>query len=169
MTENNQKELFSLAYIEAVAAAAGFNIGNWRIDDESVDVTLGARGGAGVVKSPRLEIQAKCTAAGSLGKKESLPFRLPMKNYDDLRDPHRLVPIVLVVVTVPKKIDSWLKQSHNQLAMKHCGLWLSLATLPEVPSDADNPKVTISLPKANLFSVDALKGMMDTIGKGGRP
>ena len=61
-----QKEQFSLAYIRAVASTAGFGASQPTPDDDSVDLVIYSRNKMGAVKSPRLELQAKCTADTAL-------------------------------------------------------------------------------------------------------
>ncbi len=61
MDLNQQKAQFSLAYVHAISAAAGAKLFRCDVDDESVDITVGLTGGAGTVRSPRLDIQLKCT------------------------------------------------------------------------------------------------------------
>ena len=76
-------EEFSLAYVHAVAAAAGFGLEHRRIDVDSVDVSIQDYGS---VRS-QIDIQSKCTALDEFGSGETIPFRLKAKNYDDLRQP----------------------------------------------------------------------------------
>ncbi|MBX9622696.1 MAG: DUF4365 domain-containing protein [Gemmataceae bacterium] len=168
MTTNNQKELFSIAFVQAVAAAAGYNVNNWQIDDDSVDIGIGKRGRDDKVRSPRIDLQLKCTAEGVLAR-DHLAFRLPMKNYDDLRHPDYLVPRLLVVVTVPEDMAGWLAQTDDRLELCHSGYWVSLRGRPEVYSDADDPKVTVHVPKAQPFTVEALRGLMAAVGRGEKP
>jgi hypothetical protein len=37
--------MFRIAYSHAVAAVAGVNVGEWEVDDDSVDMTLRRKGG----------------------------------------------------------------------------------------------------------------------------
>ena len=57
-----QKQEFSKAYVKAIAAAAGYATQEPTVDDDSVDLGVVARGGGGTVRSPRLDLQLKCTA-----------------------------------------------------------------------------------------------------------
>ncbi|MBF0552340.1 MAG: DUF4365 domain-containing protein, partial [Deltaproteobacteria bacterium] len=57
-----QKEKFSEAYVRAVASAAGFSITKPEVDDDSIDLILGHRGGRGTVRSPQVGLQLKCTS-----------------------------------------------------------------------------------------------------------
>ena len=102
MDINQQKEQFSLAYLHVVATAAGFKLSDPRVDDESVDVMVGQSGGAGTVRSPRLEVQLKCTERDVL-REDGVHFQLKRKNYDDLRDPDVMVPRILVVMLVSER------------------------------------------------------------------
>ncbi len=62
MDINQQKEQFSITYIRAIAAVAGYSLYRPEIDNDSVDLGIVARGGTGIILSPRLELQLKCTA-----------------------------------------------------------------------------------------------------------
>ncbi len=89
-----------------------------------------------------------------------------LKNYEDLRRTNVLVPRVLVVVVVPEDVQEWLDQSEERLALRRCGYWVSLRGSP----DTDNTtSVTVDVPRAQVFSADALRSMMTTIGTGGAP
>lgn len=65
MTENEQKQQLSFAYVRAVAAGAGFACDGPSVDDDRVDVVIGASGlinGRSLIRSPRVEIQLKATS-----------------------------------------------------------------------------------------------------------
>ncbi len=51
-----QKEQFSRAYVQAVAACSGFACSTPSVDDDSVDMSLYMRGGGGTIRSPRVEL-----------------------------------------------------------------------------------------------------------------
>jgi hypothetical protein len=165
VTLNDRKEAFSRAYVQAIAAVAGFATYQPSVDDDSVDLGIAARGGGGSTRSPRLELQLKCTAR-SLPNDDTFGFHLKLKNYNDLRTVDLLVPRVLVVVIVPEDPMEWLKQSEHTLALQRCGYWLSLRGLPDT---GNNDSVTVRLPRANVFSKDALCAMMQGIGMGATP
>ena len=93
MTLNLHKELFSLAYIGAVAASAGYQMNTLKIDIGSVDGILMSG------SSPRslIKFQAKATSQ-DIVRGDNLHFRLPIKNYNDLRIPTRTPHILIVVL-----------------------------------------------------------------------
>jgi hypothetical protein len=159
MTENEQKQQFSIAYVHAVAARAGYSCQATIVDDDSVDVTLAASGlvhKQAVLRSPRLEVQLKATARDVL-RQEHLAFPLPLKNYNDLRQ-HTLVPRLLVVLHLPASPDEWLEQTEEQMVSRRCTYWLSLLNQPEV---ANERVVTVHLPRTNRLTVDNLRALME--------
>ena len=144
-----------------MATLAEAMIGSWHVDDDSIDLLLGRTGGSGTVHSPRLEVQLKCSSR-KLMRKDGVHYPLKLKNYDDLRDPQRHLPAVLVVLLVPASVDDWVRHSHAQMALKHCGYWLNLSGLPSV-GNAQN--ITVRMPRKNKFDPAALAGIMDRIGQ----
>ncbi len=164
MDLNHQKEQFSIAYVHAVASAAGFGLmqDNRNPDDESIDLEIVGRGIIGQVRSPRLGVQMKCTSANVLAD-EHLSIRIPLKNYDDLRDERFLVPRILVVVYVPDDINHWLCHSEDKLALHHCGYWKSLSGMEAYTGKGN--KVTIHIPRNQQFTVESLKHIMNEIAQ----
>lgn len=169
MELSDRKEQFSNAYLQAVASVAGYGV--WKPapgpDDDSVDWVVAQKGGEGTVRSPRLEVQLKCTAA-HVPSRDYFSFPLKLKTYDDLR-PERenlLVPRILLVVLVPDDIESWLEQSEEKLTMRRCGFWKSLRGMEEVENTTS---VTVRVPRSNLFTVDELASIMQGIGNGDWP
>ncbi len=160
-----QKEQFSMAFVGAIAAAAGYSVNTPKVDDDSVDITIAGKGCRGTFTSPRLEVQLKCTS-GFSPKGGSLRYPLKVKNYDDLRKRLVLVPRILVVAVVPKDTESWIKLYRKGLIMKLQGYWVSLLSLPGKPNKRT---VTVYLPTKQQFSPEELERMMHKISSGGKP
>lgn len=165
MTLDDQKEQFSFAYVRAVAAVAQIAVSEPTVDDDSVDLLFQRRGGGGIVRSPRVEAQVKCTGAASVTAAH-VAFPLKIKNYDELRPTDVLVPRILIVVTVPDNLGDWLNHSEQELAMRRCGYWLSLRG---EPATTNTTSVTVQLARANQFTVAELGGLMQRIGNGQHP
>ena len=125
MDISQRKEQLSHAYVRAVASVAGYTVYKPEVDDDSVDLGLAARGRGDTIRSPRLEMQLKCTAQNVL-RTEHISFELGKKNYDDLRGIDLLVPRILVVVVVPEHLDEWVAQTEERLVIRRCGYWISL-------------------------------------------
>lgn len=128
LTLNHKKEQLSIAYIRAVVAAAGFSCTKPDVDDDSVDVIIscsGTYGDGALLRSPRIELQAKATATKLEPKSNFLKFSLPIKNYEDLKG-RTLVPRILVVMLVPEEVGTWIEQSEDHMRMRSCAYWVSL-------------------------------------------
>lgn len=162
MDLSQQKEKFSDAYLQAVAAAAGYSLAKPNTDDDSIDWILQARNAENTSRRPRMEVQLKCSAQKII-KANILRFPLELKNYNDLRDAHVFTPRILIVVTVPEAVEEWLLQNEQEMILRCCAYWVSLHGMPET----ENKKtVTIELPRNNILTPDALKQMMQQINNG---
>jgi Domain of unknown function (DUF4365) len=160
-----QKEEFSYAFISAIASAAGysFQIAPRPLDLVGVDVTITGLVSPGSRRRSRLDLQLKCTSQDLLDN-ESIKFPLEIKNYNELRnDNPDDDPLLLVIVLVPDKVEEWLQQSETELCLKRCAYWVSLRGQPQTTNQTT---VTVYLPRTNIFSVDALKTLMQRIADG---
>lgn len=164
MDLNQQKEQFSHAYVRAVASVVGLRISKPEVDDDSIDLTLAGRGGGGSVRSPKIDLQLKCTGSPSF-QNGQLTFVLSAKNYDDLRDPAVMVPRILVVVVVPENLAKWLLHDETRLALHHCGYWLSLRSAVSKPGQVS---VTVHLPCSQQFDVVEVTKLMSQVAYGNR-
>ena len=165
MDLSQQKELFSNAYIRAVAAVAGYACYRPEPDTDSVDLGIAAAGAMGTTRSPRVELQLKCSARGLMDDTH-VRYPLKVKNYNELRGEDFLVPRILVVVMVPDELDDWLQHSEHELAMRHCGYW---ASLRECDETENRRTVTVPIPREQQFTADALQQMLNRIANGGLP
>jgi hypothetical protein len=166
MHPSQQKEQFSIAYIRAVVAVAGYNITGVEVDDDSIDIGLrGNRRDGRFRKAPVLDVQAKCTEMDE-GQGQHLAFDLSVKNYDDLREPSRHVPLILVVVCVPPDLGDWLEETAAHTAMRRCAYWLSIRGQP---ATTNTTTCRVHLPRTQRFTVDATRTMMNRLGDGGYP
>ena len=82
MNANLQKEEFQYAFVSALAAHAGLNRGDFRVDEDSVDVSFKGLGyhGPGRRRNPIVEFQLKCTSQDVI-KGDVIKFELKLKNY----------------------------------------------------------------------------------------
>ena len=160
-----RKEQFSRAYVQAVAACAGFSWSSPSVDDDSIDMTLHKRGGGGTIRSPKLDLQLKCTT-GQPAQGDIISYSLKLKNYDDLRADDILVPRILVVVIVPEVLGDWIEQSPQSLVLKYCAYWSSIRGMKESKNASAQ---TIVLPSQQVFGVQSLTDISDRVGSGGLP
>ena len=159
-----QKEKFSEAYLQAIAAVAGYGVVKPIPDVDSVDWVVSAQGVGDTLRRPRLEVQLKCTALDII-RETHLHLSLKMKNFNDLRHPNPIVPCILIVVAVPDNIDEWIAHSETELSMRRCGYWISLCGKPEV---SNSSQVTVEVPRVQTLTPQALQTMMQRINSEGR-
>lgn len=79
MDKNQKKDLFSRAYVKAIAAQLGFRSSIPDVDDDSVDLILQGKGFTSGIRNPQIEVQLKCTAQDN-GDDEHLKFVLPLNS-----------------------------------------------------------------------------------------
>lgn len=164
MTENEQKQQLSVAYVHAVTARAGYTCHVPPVDIDSVDVMIRASGRVhehSVFRSPRLDVQLKATSTLIL-RPDPLVFPLPRKNYDDLRG-DRMVPIILVVLVLPKNPAQWLETTEDCMISRHCAYWTSLRGMAET---RNSRAISIPLARSRQFSVDQVRKLMGRISQG---
>ena len=165
MDPNQQKEQFSNAYVRAVAATAGYTLYKPEVDDDSVDWGIAATAGKGTTRSPKIELQLKCTSR-DLWDDGNLKYPLKVKNYNELRPENYQVPRILVVVLVPNQVAEWLSHSEESLVMYKCGYWVSIRGWDET---SNKDTVTVPIPRKRQFTVENLKDIMVRVGDGGVP
>jgi hypothetical protein len=161
---NTQKEEFSYCYIQAIASAAGyaFQRATTPLDQAGIDATITGVGARGARGFPQLYVQVKCTSRNVL-EENRIRYPLKIKNYEELRNNYQYPPLILVVVLVSDNVEEWLRQSEEKLCLRRCGYWVSLRGEPATQNKGN---VTIYLPRQNLFTVNALKSLMQRIGNG---
>jgi hypothetical protein len=163
MHVSRQKEQFSLAYVHAVASVAGFNVGDFAVDDDSVDIVLKAPGLVGTVRRLNINLQVKCTERLT-GDEDHWTFRLKRKNYVDLTDPDVHLPSLLVVLNVPPNLDDWLVWGDDEMTLRRRAYWLSLKG--QAPLAPDQQSATVYVPRKNVFDVDGLHEVAKSIAEG---
>jgi hypothetical protein len=159
MEENEQKQQLSVAYLHAVASAAGFACQAPGVDDDSVDRTIVARGWLherSILRSPKIDVQLKSVTREPLkDEEESFTLRLSKKNYDDLRHP-AMVPRMLVVL-LPRDRRQWIEQDDERMLSRYAAYYVSLSGRAETRHPG---KVPVELPRSNLLTVEALRRLM---------
>lgn len=158
------KEQLSVVYAHAVATAARCKLEHIRIDDETVDATVRQVADHKKYRKTSIDIQLKCSSSTEEND-EYVKWRLKDYNYDDLRDPCRMNPIILIVVMVPKNFESWVSFDPDRFRIEARGYWISLRDWGSI----SNTTRTIKVPKKNRYDVSSLLGIMKRVGDGGTP
>ena len=156
LSENDQKEHLSIAFVAAIAARAGYALGHYNIDRDSVDLEI--KGGGGM--RPAIAMQLKATSSLEV-KGDTIPFNLNLKNYNDLRA-RRQTPIVLVVYQLPRDPAHWLECSPPQMTLRRCAWWMSLKGFPDITTDSK----TVHIPRDQRLDVKSMQALMQKSREG---
>ena len=162
---NMQKEEFSRAFVQAIAAQVGCKHIQESVDDSSIDMTLtmdGIQGQDALLSSVDLKLQLKCTSQ-DIGHNNILTFNLNKKNYDDLRVTNILVPRILVVVCVPENIEEWIYHDSEKICLFRSAYWYSLRNASE---SNNSTSIAIKIPLNQRFDADFLNSAMHKIARG---
>lgn len=166
MTPNLHKETLSLAYVQTVCAVAGFVAGRPPGPDmDSVDLIIRSVGPNGADGVAQLEVQVK-SSTQTRHSTDVIEYDLPIKNYDDLRPGHTLIPRALLVVLLAADGDDWLTVYEHDLMSQFgaVGYWCDLAKRPAV----SNTKTTrVHIPRSQVFDAQAVSALLTT--RGGNP
>jgi hypothetical protein len=154
LTPEQQKEELSKAYVGAVAAACGYAVGTWTQDHDCIDTTLSAS----LEGKPKLDLQLKATSQARIERAEHFSWQLDNHaHYEALRR-RAIVPHFFVLLVLPPTFDLAVEHTLDHLMIRRCAFWMLATGLPE--STADKP--TLFVPKTQVFSPQALRGMMAT-------
>jgi hypothetical protein len=164
LTQAHRQEALSRAYIAVIAARCGFNC-SYRAFDYGVDTAIHEireREGRYSETGITLDVQAKSTI-GVIVTTTHIQYDLDVLAYNDLRNPPLGNPRILVLLVLPDEEDNWTDQSEDRLEIRHCAYWMSLTRMP---ATKNKRTIRISIPRANIFSVAALAGLMERVRNG---
>ena len=167
LPRNHRQESLSKTYVRAIAAQAGL-ICSEPGYDYGIDLCLRAvqhRGQRFSDAGLQLDLQLKSTTRAGISESE-IRFELEVNHYDSLRSAETHCPRLLVVFIMPEEEEAWVSQSEEELSLRHAAYWLSLRNAP--PTSA-RKSIRVSLPRSNLFSVQAVNDWMNHIRKGSAP
>lgn len=163
-----QKEQFSRAYISAVVSVAGYGSYVPSPDEDCIDIGIASKIKGTICCSPRLEIQAKCTATDNNPQSDTLDFLLKRKYYDEIRKGSQ-VPRILVAITIPEKVEDWLAHNQESLTLYKCAYWKSIRGYPDRYDITEESKISIPFERSQRFTVEALHNLMKRISDGDIP
>jgi hypothetical protein len=153
--------------VQAVAACCGMS-SSTPLPDYGIDLSLHdilLVGGRRVESGCKLDIQAECTTRAGL-QRNHVRHDLEVSSYNALRLVTAGCPRILVVLVLPAKEADWFSQTEEELVVRHCAYWLSLRGRRPT---TNRKSVRVLLPRANVFSVSALKGIMGRVKGGDEP
>jgi hypothetical protein len=147
-TTTDTQERLSLAYLTAVAAQAGCQVQEFKVDRNGVDATIKPIAGAPM----SMDVQMKSVTTNiRIDGGKALSFQLDTPTYDKLRRIDAQAPQLLVVLEMPKDRQQWLEVT-PPLMLRHAAYWRSLRGLPAV----DTASTAVHIPSTNLFDHNAI-------------
>jgi hypothetical protein len=158
LSDGDVESGLSIAYVQAIAAQAGYTCGEPPGPDrDSVDIQIGAGGSM----RPKLDLQLKASVRLQRNG-DDLSYPVKLKNYNDLRIETQ-TPRLLVILDLPPDRDRWLSVTVEELVIRRAAYWTSLRGMPET---TNRNSVTIPILARNIFDIGALKGLMEQSRQG---
>ncbi len=164
LTRNHRQEGLCHGYVATIAARCGMSWSNPR-PDYGIDLTLNDIGLVGDYRAEtgyKIDVQGKSVTLGRLTGID-LKYDLEKRAYDLLRETAVGTPRILVVLVLPRVESRWTAQTERELIVRHCAYWTSLRGAPPRPN---RRSVRVLIPRANVFSVRALRGLMRRVKAG---
>ena len=158
MTRGHRQEALSRAYVLAVAAQAGL-LSSRPDPDYGIDLSLRAveiHNRRHADTSVQIDLQLRSTTRASVTE-TAVTYDLDVDTYNALRTASAGCPRYLVLYVMPEDESEWLSQSPIELCLRHCAYWLSLDGTPATTAVST---IRVAIPLANVFSADALRGLM---------
>lgn len=152
LADSDIEEAYSAVYAHAVAASAGYVVALRTFDRDGVDLTIEA----GDTFRPKLDVQLKATI--NLDKVgDSFRYACKQRNYDLLRIETQ-TPRILVVLRLPQSKGEWLTLTPENLILRNCAFWVSLAGFP---ATENRTSTTVDIPVTNTFDTETLRKLME--------
>src|SRR5260370_34491263 len=166
MSRNDRQEALCRAYVQGIAAVAGVGT-SVPTPDYGIDMSLRLIGRLGERLDDdgvQIDLQLRSTTR-ALVSADHVRYDLDVETHEFLRS-IRPVPRILVVLILPEEDERWLSQSAEEMTLRRCALWYSLRGADPV---AASSSIRLAIPRHQLFSLEALHGMMDRVALGGVP
>ncbi|WP_336492057.1 DUF4365 domain-containing protein [Methylobacterium nigriterrae] len=161
ITPEHTKELLSLAYVHALAGRAGLNLAATPVFDYGVDGMfhpVKMRGRERVPTGFPVAFQMKATVDWRHDG-EDVVYDLDARAHRNLTDREEgQMMMILILLCLPRDDTLWLVNSETELHLRHCCYWY----LPPGPPTDHTSSIQIRIPRTNLLTPDALRGIMAT-------
>jgi len=164
MTDNIQKENFSIAYLRAVCAKAKANFQWLEDDNDGLDCTIRKDINN---HSVTLEVQLKSTTVKGVSSgfsdvgMNSFTYPLKKKNYDDLiRESVNLRLLMLLVL--PENSNDWLSQDSYSLVLRKC---MYYKVFSDEPKNNNSKTINIEINKQDICSEENLEKLLSDYEK----
>jgi hypothetical protein len=150
--ESDVKERLSLGLVTLIAARAGCEVSEIKVDRMSRDIRISPIAGAPVQIDAQLKSTINLIDAG-----EVMKFDLDVGNYNHLRATQVGNAQILIVVDLHQAADNWVRANTDDVVFQKSAYWVSLYDAPETPN---LKTIRIDIPKVQVFSPAALEDIM---------
>src|SRR5262249_27364713 len=135
--------------------------------DSGVDLSLRnieQRGARYLDGRLQLDLQLRSTTRANVTDTH-IGYDLDVQTYDFLRELSQ-IRCLLVVLLLPEDEALWLSQSPEGLVLRHCAFWRTLRGAGPTTSTSS---IRIAMPRAQVFSPQALREILNRLSQGGEP
>lgn len=151
---NSRQGAFGEAFVRALAVAAGLTVAKSEPDVTGDDFTFGYPGSLGGVFFPKVDVQVKSWSRPA-EKAGEWAYRMTVDHFNNLAGRNYALPRFLVLVVVPRDAGDYVHVDHQRLLLRYAAYWVSLRERERVDA-SKAATVAVSVPKANLLTVEAL-------------
>lgn len=165
MTLNDIEEALSRAYVFAVAARAGVDLGN-TFKDYGVDGTFrriailpdNKRMPTGYPVDFQLKASINCSVSAG-----SVSYRMNAIAYNKLvwRRNNGGIPIVLILMVLPNDPVQWMAHTEDALLLRQCCYWHLVGE-----TEVDTATVPLEIPRSQALTTDGLSALLDAAAAG---
>jgi hypothetical protein len=158
---SNHQGGYGEAFIRVLAAAAGLRLAKPEPDIDGIDFCLwpdrvGSLGGA---RSMPINVQVKSDSVAAEAAAH-WSYRLEVPHFNALADSETTFPTYLFLVVVPRDWRDYAAAGPDGLFLSKAAYWHSLLGEEPVIGAAKKAKKTVSVPKANLLTVESLRTLV---------
>lgn len=159
--KNKLKEELQTAVVQGIAAAAGCNIAQYRIDD-GIDILVTHT--TEELDEALIRFQLKCTANGSPDD-GFVSVKVSKKRYDQYRERDKTLPVILVAQIIHSEQEEWIDHNGSYTMLGGRNYFLNLTGMKE-SGVQDGGDVTVRVPTSNVFDDDTLIQLFAQLRKG---
>jgi hypothetical protein len=152
-SESDIKERLSVGLVTLIAARAGCEVSEFKVDRTSRDLTISPIAGAPVSIDAQLKSTVNLVHTNNLVK-----FDLDVKNYNDLRETEVGTARILIVVDLHAASERWVRCSGRHMVFDRCAYW---ASLYGAPPTTNTTKIRIEIPKEQVLTPAELESIIE--------
>lgn len=158
LDHSNHQGKYGEAFVRVLAAAAGLTVAVPDPDYDGVDFFLGYPGARGTKYRPGIDVQVKSWRSPE-GTATHWRYRLTAGHFNELAG-YFDTPRFLFLVVVPNDLGLYAAADPDCLRLRHAGYWTSLQDVEPMWHLPSDKKVSVSVPKENLLTVESLLTLM---------